>query len=193
MPVPQANVLQSRLVRGRIGCGDGGLCGELLLREAVEPIGLAGELDVVGDEGLLADELVGFDDKVRGVRRDQTDGDVTDGRGSDGEGDAAAGGLAEGVCGGDGGAEEKRNGNEELAGDGDVGVGIGGAVEDGVVVQQGGVAGDEDVQGQYGQQESHGQGEVSPGARAIAETLLVEGAGSTGQDQEEYGYTNGRK
>ena len=110
----------------------------------------------MGDEGLLADELVGFDDEVGGVGRDQTDGDVTDNCGRDGEDDAACGGVAEGVGGGDGGAEEKRQGNEDLAGNGDVGVGVGGAVEDGVVVQQGGVTGDEDVQGQDRQEEGHG-------------------------------------
>ena len=38
-----------------------------------------------------------------------------------------------------------------------------------------------------------GERKASPGAGAVAEILLVEGAGSTGEDQEEYGDTDGRE
>ena len=140
---------ESRLVRGwgRLRQSSVASAGNSLLREAVEPVGIPRELDVVGDEGLLANKLVGFDDEVGGIGRDQTYGNVTDGCGSDGEGDAAPGGPAEGVGGGYDDAEEKRNGNQKLAGDGDVDVGVGGAVKDSVVVQQGCVAGDESVEG----------------------------------------------
>ena len=78
MPVPEANVLQSGLVVGWIGCADGGLGGKLALREAVEAICLAGHLDVVGDVGLLADKFVGLDDEAADIPADHADRDITD-------------------------------------------------------------------------------------------------------------------
>ena len=77
-PVPEADVLQGGLVVGGVGCFDGGFGGKLLLVEAVEAEGLAGELDVVGDVRALADELVGLDDEVGDVPADEAEGDVAD-------------------------------------------------------------------------------------------------------------------
>ena len=70
VPVPEADVLEGGLVGGWIGGVDGGFGGKLALDEAVETEGLAGALDVVGDVGGLADELVGLDDEVADVPAD---------------------------------------------------------------------------------------------------------------------------
>ena len=163
MPIPEADVLEGGLVVGGVGCLDGGFGGEFLLVEAVETVGLAGGLDVVGDVGLFADELVGLDDEVADVPADEAEGDVADGCGRDGGGDEAAARDANRVDGRDDGAGDEGEGDEEEAVDGDVGVSVVEAVEDGVVVEEELVAADVDHAGDDEEEEGDGDGEAAPG------------------------------
>ncbi len=183
-PVPEADVLEGGLVVGGVGGVDGGFGGKLLLVEAVETEGLAGDLDVVGDVRALADELVGLDDEVGDVPADEAEGDVADSGGKHGGGDEAASRDAEGVEGGDDGAGDESEGDEEEAVDGDVGVGVVEAVEDGVVIEEELEAADVDHHGDDEEEEGEGDGEAAPGRCADdSGVALVERAGAAGDDE----------
>ncbi len=78
MHVPQPDVLKRRLIVGGIGRLDGRLSGKLALGEPVQSVGLPRQVDVVGNIGLLANQLVRFDDKAADVPADCLKGDITD-------------------------------------------------------------------------------------------------------------------
>ena len=70
VPVPQTNVLKSSLIIRRVGRCDVCLSGKLALRNSVQSVGLPRQFDVVGNIGLLANELVWFHDKAADVPAD---------------------------------------------------------------------------------------------------------------------------
>ena len=69
-PVPQADVLDRRLVVGEVHRFDAGLGGKRLLLEAIETVRLARELDVVRDVRGFAHQLVRLHDEAVDVGRD---------------------------------------------------------------------------------------------------------------------------
>ena len=78
MPVPQADVLQRRLIVGGVGRVDGRLRREFALRDAVQSIGLPRQVDVVGNVGPLANQLVRLHDKVADVPGTYLEREITD-------------------------------------------------------------------------------------------------------------------
>ena len=78
MPVPESDVLKRGLIVLRVGRVDGRLRGKLALHDSVQSVGLPRQVDVVGDIGLLAHELVRFDDKAADVPGDYLKADITD-------------------------------------------------------------------------------------------------------------------
>jgi hypothetical protein len=183
VPIPEADVMEGGLVIGGVGCLDGGFGGKFLLMEAVETEGGAGFGDVVSDEGLFADELIGLDDEVGDVPTDEAQDDIAECGGGDRGGDEAAARDAEGVDSGhDRTGDEGERYNEESA-DGDVRVGVVEAVEDGVVFEEERVAADVDHAGDDEKEEGKGDGEASPGRAGYACGALVEGASAAGDDE----------
>lgn len=67
--------------------------------------------------------------------------------------------------------------------DGDVRVGVGDAVEEGVVLEEGLEAADVDHAGDDEEEEGDGEGEAAPGGFEDAGAALVEGAGAAGDDE----------
>ena len=84
VPVPQADVLQRRLIVGRIGCIDGGLRRKLVLHKSVQAKRLPRHLDVVGNVGPLAHQLIRLHHKVADVPTHNADHAITEYRRHDG-------------------------------------------------------------------------------------------------------------
>ena len=140
-----------------------GFGGELLLGDAVEAVGLAGEGDVPGDIGLLADQLVGLDDESGHVPGDDLNQEKADHRGHGSQHQPAHPGMSNEIEGGDSRSHDEGHADGQHAGDGDVGVGVGDAAKDGVILQKQFEAADIDAQGHHEEKESHGDGNTAPG------------------------------
>ena len=63
----EADVLECGLIIRRFGCLDGSLGRKFALQEPIQAVCLPRHLDVMGDVGLFANELVRLDDKVADV------------------------------------------------------------------------------------------------------------------------------
>ncbi len=136
VPVPQADVLQRGLIVGGVGGIDRGLGGKLTLLELVEPVCLLGELDVVGDVGGLAHQLVGLDDEVADVPAHHAHREIAEHGWNHGGDKQLRSRAAQRVEQRDARAEEKRQADDQQSGDGHMRVGVVDALEDGVMVQQ---------------------------------------------------------
>ena len=123
------------MVVGGVRGVDGGLGGELALGEAIQAVSLPREGNVVGDVGCFAIQLIRFDNEVADIPADCAEGHVTDRGRSDGGDQHSRARPARPVDGGDHRAEDERCRDHQQSGEHHVGVGVGDAVEDGVMFQ----------------------------------------------------------
>ena len=135
VPVPQADVLQRGLIVGRVGGIDRGLGGKLALGELVQPISLLGELDVVGDVGSLAHQLVRLDDEVADVPAHQAQREIAEHGRNHGGDKQFRSRAAQRIDQRDARAEEKRRADNQQAAERHMRVRVVDALEDGVMVQ----------------------------------------------------------
>ncbi len=162
MPVPQADVLERGLIVGRVRGVDGGFGRELALGKAVKPVGLPGHGDVVRDVGLLAHQLIGFDDEVSYVPADKGKQEIAETGGQNSDNKPQAARLPGRVEPCHNGPEDKREGDGEQPPDHDVSIGVGDAVEDGVVLKHAPEAVDIDHHGGDKQQKRRSQRQPAP-------------------------------
>ena len=135
-PVPQPDVLQRRLIARRVNRFEAGLGGEGLLRDAIERVGPSRHLDVVPDVGRFLHQFVRLDDEAGDVPAEQADAEKGD-RGRYDRGDQPADARRrDGVDQRHRRAEDERGTDDQRAGQRDVCVGVGGAREDGVILEQ---------------------------------------------------------
>ena len=170
-PVPQPDVLERRLIVGGVGSLDGCLRGKLALGEAVQPEGLPRQINVVGNVGLLANQLIGFDDKAGNIPADCLKRKVTDHGGKNRQHQPApAGQHRQGVDARQHRAQQQRRAHHEHAGKQDVRVHVGYAAEDGVILKQLLEAADVEAHRGEQHQERKRDGEPAPGQRDVAVT-----------------------
>jgi hypothetical protein len=84
MPVPEPDVLQGGLVLRRFDGLDGRFRRELALRDAGQIIGLAGQLNIVGDIWALANQFIRFHDEAGDVPGNSLKREITECGGHDG-------------------------------------------------------------------------------------------------------------
>ena len=77
------------MIVGGLGGFDRGLGGKFALRDTIQAVGLAGEVDVIGNVWALANEFVRLDDEAGDVPAEYLNGDIADESGSDGSGEPA--------------------------------------------------------------------------------------------------------
>ena len=182
-PVPQANVLKGGLIVGRVGGLDGGLGGKLALREPVQPIGLTGHLDVMGNEGLFENQRVGFDPEAADVPAHQSYPGVTDDNRNQCGNQPASAGSENPSRRGDGRTQQQRRTGDQHAGDSDVRIGIGDAVEDRMVLEEQTEAAEIHPHGDDEQQEGNRDGDPAPGQHQGAAAPRGQGARPAGNEQ----------
>ena len=185
VPIPEADVLEGDLVVSGIGGFEGGLRRELVLHQAIEPVGLARGLNVESDVGLFAHQLVGFHDEAAHVPGGNLNEEIAD-QGGDGREEEPAHARARGkVDEGEDGAENERQRNQQQSAVDDVGIGVGDAAEDGVIFKQELETGDVDAHRDDEEQEGDGDGEGAPGGGRHAVEASIHELRTAGDEHED--------
>ena len=165
-PVPEADVLQRRLVVRGVERFDARFRRERALREAVQAEREPRHLDVVRDVRRFAHELVRFDDEAVDVRADQRKGEIADCRGRDRECEPARARCGDRIDERQGRAGNERDRDDEQARERDVRVGVRDAGEGRAIGEQRVVASDPRSQRDREQKQCERDRESTPRRRA---------------------------
>ena len=134
-----------------------------MLRDAIEGVRPPRELDVVPDIRLLSHELVRFDDEAAHIPADHTDPDGAEHRRHDRSDEPAEARSRGGVDERQPGAEHERAGHDQRAGEPDVGVGVGDAGENRVIVEEALEPSEEHAYGEREEDDRDADRQAAPG------------------------------
>ena len=180
-PIPQADVAQRGLITRGVERGDRRLRRERMRLDAIERVSPASHLDVMLDEWPLAHQLIRLDDEAADVPADQADQHVTDDCGRRRCQQPSRPRCRDRAVHRNRGTGDQCRAHDQQSGQCNVGIGIGDAGKNGVVLKQPLVASKIGAQREHQQQRRHAdrQAAPQPGLRS-AKTTLDHAAGARG-------------